>query len=145
MTMPTFWRRATFSVAETAEIIGGTEDGLRAWIARNPINDFGGAKTGGRLWLSGMDGFYYLLVQALSLHGVPVRTAMLMAATIANDAEDGQPRHRYLLARVRGKKVEFHHTDNVDALTETGLIVPLHELLATHIDRCAAAYVKEAS
>ena len=145
MTTPTFWRRATFSVAETAEMIGATEDGLRTWIARNPMNDFNGAKTNGRLWLSGCDGFYYRLVFVLSSFGVPVRTSMYAAAQIASDAYEGKPDFKYLTVTVDDGTTNLHRTDAPTVCNAASLVLPLHDLFRQHLDLCAEANARDAA
>lgn len=145
MTTPTFWRRATFSVAETAEMIGASEAQLRTWIARNPCNDFNGAKTNGRLWLSGCDGFYYLIVGALVGFGVPVRTAMFTAAQIATEAFEGRPLHRFLTVAIKDSVSRFSTTDAPDVDNNPALLLPLHDLHRDHMERCAEANARDAS
>lgn len=144
MTLPTFWRRASFSVAETAEMIGVTEETLRTWLARNVISDFNGAKTGGRIWLSALDAFYFLLVRDFTGYGVPVRTAMLVAAGYANNASDALPGEHLVVRKAGDGKHTFELTyaPNVDEAAT--LVIPMHRLATDLIDRAARVYVEAA-
>jgi len=140
MPLPTFWHRATFSVVEVADLIGVPEDTLRTWLMRTPMNDFLGVRDGGRVWLSGQDAFFYLLVKHLSAGGVPVRTAMYAAAGYANDLEDSLP-DEMLVVRTAGGKTTFELTFAPD-LSKPALVLPLHELASDLIDRAARFYVE---
>lgn len=140
MTTPTYWRRPCFGVAETAEMIGQSEDGLRAHIARNPLDEFAGEKTGGRLWLSGRDGYFYQLVHTLAAFGVPVRTAMYTAGAIA---EYGPPTYDYLAVRTGGGKTEFESSATLPALDGPALVLPLRELYERHLQTCRDYHTRE--
>lgn len=139
MTTPSFWRRPCFSVAETAQMIGSSEDALRTWMARCPLDEFAGEKKNGRIWLTGRDGYFYHLVQVLSLFGVPVRTAMYTAGSIA---EYGAPTYAYLTVRTSAGKTEFNASNSKDA-DGPALILPLQDLYEKHLESCRAAHAME--
>lgn len=142
MQLPTFWRRASFTVAESAALIGVTEDALRGWLARNTFNDFNGAKTGYRLYFSALDCFYYLLIKHFTAFGVPVRTAMLAATGYANEATDDLPDNSYLVIRHGGVgKTEFESTLDPTFSAEPAAIIPMRALAE---DLIAAAAVVHA-
>ena len=143
MTLPRFWRRGSFSVVETADLVGVTAETLRTWLARAPLPDFLGVKTAGRIWLSGLDAFYYSLVRELTAYGVPVRTAMLAAATHANDCDDRLPREEYLVVRIDGDSINFRLTNIRPDDDRPALVLPIRAIAAQLIDRAAAVYVEE--
>lgn len=137
MTLPRFWRRASFSVDETAEIIGVSSDCLRGWLARLPTNDFAGLKQDGRIWLSGQDAFFFLLVATLTVWGIPVRDAFREAGKLVEDLDDGIDESTYIAVTSRAGEWHFEPW----ALEEYGptptLIIPMHELYSQHIEQCA--------
>jgi len=141
MTTPIYWRRPSFGVAETADMIGSTEDALRTWIARNPLDDFSGEKQAGRIWLTGRDGYFYRLVMVLAAYGVPVRTAMYSAGSIA---EFGPPVYRYLIVTTAAGVSTFRSTDSAEPEGPV-LVVPLLELYDKHMDACREAYATESA
>jgi hypothetical protein len=143
MTLPTFWRRAAFTVAESASLIGVSEDALRAWLARNVSNDFTGRKTGSRLYLSGVDAFYYLLVRHLAAFGVPVRTAMFTAERIAVSCDDAMPWSDFLLVRVDDQVTNFEHTNDPAFDGQPTLVLPLTRLMTDLIARAAVVYAAD--
>lgn len=139
MTTPIYWRRPSFSVAETAEMIGSTEDALRTWLARNPLDEFSGEKQSGRIWLTGRDGYFYHLVMVMSAFGVPVRTAMYSAGSVA---EYGEPVYRYLIVETTDKVSTFRSSNTKDN-DGPALILPLQDIYEQHMAACREAYVKE--
>lgn len=141
MTTPTFWRRPCFGVAETADMIGSTEAALRAWITRCPLDEFAGEKTQGRLWLTGRDGYFYSLVQVMSHFGVPVRTAMYSAASIA---EYGPPTYDYLTITVAGGETTFQSSDSKD-VNGAAILLPLRDLYEQHLKICRERHAQEAA
>jgi len=147
MHLPSFWRRACFSVSEAAELIGVPEMTLRTWLARAPFNDFLGAKTGGRVFLSGNDCFFYLLVKQFTTYGVPVRTAMYAAHGYADATMDTIPADERLVVRRAGDgKWTFEAAHSApDVGAETALVVPLLQTMLKLIERAAAVYSTEAS
>ena len=140
MTLPNFWRRAAFTVAETAQLIGVSEDSLRAWLARNVSNDFNGRKTGSRLYLSGVDAFYFLLVRHLAAFGVPIRSAMFTAERIGVSVDDAMPYSDFLLVRVDGQVANFEHTNEPAFDGQPTLVLPLTRLMTDLIERAAVVY-----
>ncbi|WP_242221181.1 hypothetical protein [Shinella zoogloeoides] len=141
MTTPMYWRRPSFSVAETAEMIGSSEDALRTWMARCPLDEFAGEKKNGRIWLTGRDGYFYHLVQVLSQFGVPVRTAMYTAGSIA---EYGAPTYAYLTVRTLAGKTEFNASNSKEA-DGPALVLPLLDLFEKHVAVCREYYAKEST
>jgi len=144
MTLPTFWRRASFTVSESAALTGATEDALRGWLARNINNDFNGAKTGHRLYLSAQDCFYYLLVRHLTHFGVPVRTAMYASAERANGAEYELPRDEFLVVRTDGSTTNFNLTSDPE-FGKTTLVLPLRAIALDLLEAAAVVYATEES
>lgn len=142
MKLPTFWRRASFTVSESAALTGATEDALRGWLARNIANDFNGAKTGHRLYLSGQDCFYYLILRHLTQFGVPVRTAMFAASQQANFAEERLPGHEFLVVRTDGQTTNFSLTSDPE-FGKTTLVLPLRALALDLLDAAAVLYATE--
>jgi len=146
MHLPPFWRQACFSVAESAELLGVPEMTLRTWLARAPFNDFLGAKHGGRVFLSGNDIWFYLLVKQFTTYGVPVRTAMYAAHGYADATMDTIPADERLAVRRRDEgKWSFEMVDDPNFGTETCLVVPLWQTMLDLIERAAAVYAKEAN
>lgn len=143
MQLPVFWRRASFSVAEAADLVGVTEETLRTWLARNTVNDFNGCKTGSRLYLSGQDAFYYALVSALTGFGVGVRVAMLSATQHANDASDELPDYAFLVVRREGGSTNFLLTNSPEFAGATALVIPIRRIAADLIERAAVVYAAE--
>lgn len=143
MNLPTYWRRASFTVPESAALIGASEDALRGWLARNTINDFNGAKTGHRLYLSALDCYYYLLVRHLTTFGVPVKTAMLASSQYANEAIYGWPDHEFLVVRTDGVKTDFSLTGSPEFNARTTLVLPLRALAQDLVDDAAKVYSAE--
>jgi hypothetical protein len=143
MNLPPFWRRASFSVAETAEIIGVNEDCLRGWLARLPTNDFAGLKQANRVWLSGQDAFFFAMLSTFTIWGLPVREAMQRAGDLVNDMDDGPTVSAVTVTSSAGAK---HFEPWV--LEEYGptprLVIPVDELFRDHLERCAAVYDREA-
>ena len=128
MELPIYWRRASFTVPEIANLIGVPNATLRSYMVRSPTNDFMGAKTGGRLYLSLNDGFYYALVAQLSAYGVPSRSAMHAAAGIANQCDDELPREDFLVVRTNGGVTEFSLTSVRPADDRPALVLPIYAL-----------------
>jgi hypothetical protein len=145
MQLPTFWRRASFTVAESAALVGVTEDALRGWLARNTFNDFNGAKTGYRLYLSALDCYYYLLVKQFTQFGVPVRTAMFAATQYANEAAYDWPDHNFLVVRTDGSETDFKLTEKPEFDGQTTLVVPLRALAQDLLEAAAIIYATEES
>lgn len=141
--MPEFYRRASFSVAETADLVAVSEDTLRTWLARNVSNDFNGAKTGNRLWLSGLDAFYYCILREMIAFGVPVRTAMYSAEPIANAATYAPPVEEYLLVRVRGGITDIEVCDSPNITDRPTLVIPLRKMWETLLERAAVINAKD--
>lgn len=144
MNLPTFWRRASFTVSESAALTGASEDALRGWLARNISNDFNGAKTGHRLYLSAQDCYYYLVLRHLTQFGVPVRTAMFTAAQQANFAEEALPGDEFLVVRTDGTTTEFSVTDSPE-FGKTTLVLPLRALALDLLEAAAKVYATEES
>lgn len=136
MSAPRFWRRATFSVDEAAEIIGVSSDCLRGWLARLPFNDFAGLKQDGRIWLSGQDAFFFLLVAALTQWGVPVREAFSRAREITDDMYDGPEGDPVIAVTSRAGERHFEPWVFEEYGPTPTLIIPLRELYEEHLERC---------
>lgn len=143
--LPSFWRRASFSVSETADLIGVTEETLRTWLARNVTNDFSGAKTGGRIFLSANDAYYFLLVRDFTGFGVSVRVAMLAAQQHAEEVGDCLPSEDFVLVRYENGKASFELTNSPEFHERPTLVVPLRQSMLHLIDRAAEVYVREAA
>ncbi len=137
MTLPKFWRGASFTVADAAELIGVTTVTLRTWLARAPAPDFLGAKMAGRLYLSAMDCFHYALVRELTAYGVPVRAAMLEAGTLANQCGENLPNAEYMTVRTRAGNSEFHLTNMSPDDGDPVLILPIRAIAVQLIDKAA--------
>ncbi len=142
MTLPNFWRRAAFSVAESADILDVPIDTLRTWMAREPSGDYLGAKTGNRVHLSGNDVFFYALVRDLTAYGCPTRAAMAAAAGIAELATDELPPEKPIIIRRRARSTEFVDSDDAK---HSVAVIPPRALAEEIIERCAAVYKTEAS
>ena len=140
MTLPVFWRQAAFSVAESAEILSVPEDTLRTWMAREPSGDYLGARTGGRVFLSGNDLYFYILLRDFSGFGVPVRLAMGAAAGIASCAEDALPPDKFIIIRKQVGAAQFEQADEVDVSDRPAAVIPLRRQAEVLIERCAAVY-----
>ncbi len=144
MTLPPFWRRAAFSVAEAADILDVPIDTLRTWHAREPSGDFLGAKTGHRVFLSGNDIYFYALVRDFTAYGCPTRAAMGAAAGIARFATDDLPPEKHVVIRRRSSSTEFAHTNDPN-LDHSVAVIPPRSLAQEIIERCAATYETEAA
>ncbi|SCB41719.1 hypothetical protein [Rhizobium multihospitium] len=145
MTLPIFWRRADFSVAETADIVDVPEDTLRGWLARNLVPEFTGVKSGSRLWFSAHDALYFAILRELTAYGVSVRPAMREAGSIANNTADGELDHEYMIVRTNGAATDFEMTDAVVIDDKPGAVIPLRGVLERVLDRAAAVHATEAS
>ena len=126
-------------MAESAALIGASEVALRTWLARNISTDYNGAKTGSRLYLSGRDCFYFLLVRHLTHFGVPVRTAMYAAAEHVDATEDELPSEDFLVVRTDGATTTFSLTTRPE-FGETTLILPLRTLAEDLIAAATVVY-----
>lgn len=135
MSPPPFWRRASFSVDETADIIGVSRDCMRGWLARLPFNDFAGLKRDGRIWLSGQDAFYFLLVSVLTMWGVPVRVAFQEAGAIVDEMDDG-PQFGKLVVTSREGERHFEPWVFEEYGPTPTLIIPIRDLYEGHLERC---------
>ncbi|MCZ7977420.1 hypothetical protein O9X80_23245 [Agrobacterium salinitolerans] len=138
MNLPVFWRQATFSVAESAEILSVPEDTLRTWMAREPSGEFLGARTGGRVFLSGNDLYFYSLLRDFSGFGVPIRPAMGAAAGIAEFSGTALPPEKFIIIRKRIGSTHFEQTDDVDVSDRPAAVIPLRRQAEVLIDRCTA-------
>lgn len=143
MNLPLFWRRASYTVAEAAEILCLPQDTLRTWMAREPTGDFLGTKNGGRISLSGNDLFFYGLLSQLTEYGVPVRTAMHTTHSIVKFCTDRLPVEKFLVVQKYATFFNFSLTDDVDIGERTSLVIPLQTYAARLIDKCAEVYVNE--
>lgn len=143
MTLPSFWRQAAFSVAESAEILCVPEDTLRTWMAREPTAQYIGAKTGGRVFLSGNDLYFYALVREFAAYGVPIRTAMHCADGIASFSTHDLPPEKYIVVRNRGPISNFEQTNEPVIDDRPALVIPLRKLATVLIERCTEVYVLE--
>ena len=143
MTLPSFWRQAAFSVAESAEILDVPEDTLRTWMAREPTAQYIGSKTGGRVFLSGQDIYFYALVREFAAYGVPIRTAMLCADGIASASTHDLPPEKYIIVRNSGAVSNFKQTNDPTVDDRPALVIPLRVLASTLIERCTATYTRE--
>jgi hypothetical protein len=143
MTLPAFWVRPSFSVAESAEIIGVSEAALRTWLARSTA-DRTGTKTEGRLWLSGADCFFYALVRNLTDIGVGVRVAMQAAEPLVPD--DDLPSHAYVIVTRDGGTTGFELADDVPAVEATAVtVVPIRNMARDLIERAGVIHATEAT
>lgn len=145
MTLPSFWRRAAFSVAEAADILAVPEDTLRTWMAREPSGDFLGLRQGGRVFLSGNDIYFYALVREFTTYGVAVRIAMLTAAPIAEFSTHDLPPEKYIIIRRRVGVSEFEQTSEPDLETRPAVVIPLRKLAEVLIDRASGIYTGAAA
>lgn len=143
MTLPSFWRRAAFSVAEAAHILLVPEDTLRTWMAREPSGEYIGARERGRVFLSGNDLFFYALVREFTAYGVAVRIAMFTAAGIASFSVDALPPEKYIVIRRRVGVSDFERTNDPDLDARPVCVIPLHKLAEVLIERAEATYFKE--
>ncbi|MDW9645448.1 hypothetical protein GOB48_27160 [Sinorhizobium meliloti] len=144
MTLPSYWRQATFSVVESARLLDVPEDTLRTWMARVPFNDFMGAKTGGRIFMSGHDIYFWALVRDLSAYGVGLRTAMLSVHPIANAATHALPNVEKLVVRKTAPDVwDFELVDDPEFTSSSALVIPLRALAIGVIGRGAVVYATE--
>lgn len=145
MTLPSFWRQAAFSVVESARIINVPEDTLRTWMARCPYNDFLGAKTGGRIFLSGHDLYFWSLVRDLAAFGVGIRTVMMAVQPIANEAADRLPNIEKLVVRKTAPDVwRFERVDDPEFTESSAAVIPLRTLAIGVIGRAGVVYATEA-
>lgn len=145
MTLPSFWRQAAFSVVEAARIIEVPEDTLRTWMGRCPYNDFMGLKTGGRIFLSGHDLYFWSLIRDLAFFGVGIRVAMLSVQNIASEAAHRLPNVEKLVIRKLGTdEWQFEIVDDPDFVERSALVIPLRSLAISIIGRGAAVYATEA-
>ncbi|MBB4113463.1 hypothetical protein FHT80_002789 [Rhizobium sp. BK226] len=142
MTLPSFWRLPSFSVAETADLVGATEVTFRAWLTRAPHGDFLGTKTSGRIHFTGREAFYWYLVAQLSAYGVPIRTALCAAA---EHATDSLPGHEWLIVKTAGDVTNFELAEDIPADAAPALILPLRALAVSLIERAANVYATEVS
>ncbi|MBX5179926.1 hypothetical protein HJB77_27280 [Rhizobium lentis] len=142
MTLPSFWRQPSFSVAETAELVGVSEVTLRTWLTRAPPGDFLGTKTANRIFFSGREVFYYLLVAQLSAYGVPIRTALYAAA---KHATDNLPLDQWLIVRTSRDVTDFELAEDIPATAAPALVLPLRALAIGLIERAAVVYATEGS
>ncbi|MBY3306172.1 hypothetical protein HFO04_25880 [Rhizobium laguerreae] len=142
MTLPAFWRQPSFSVAETADLVGVSEVTLRTWLTRAPPGDFLGTKTANRIFFSCREVFYYLLVAHLSDYGVPIRTALYAAAQHANES---LPVDQWLIVRTARDVTEFELAEDIPATVAPALILPLRSLATGLIERAAVVYATEGS
>lgn len=140
MTLPAFWRQPSFSIAETASLVGVPVVTLRTWLQRAPSGAFLGRKTGGRIFFSGFEVFYYLIVNRLTDYGVPVRTAMHAASTWATER---LPLDNYVVVRNEGDVTTFEMIDDLPPTIEAGAVIPLRGMAITLIGRAAAVYATE--
>lgn len=138
MTLPAFWRRPSFSVAETADLVGVSEVTLRTWLTRATHGDFLGTKTANRIFFSGREVFYYLLVAQLAAYGVPIRTALFAAA---EHATHDLPGDEWLIVKTAGDVTNFELAEDIPATAAPALILPLRALALDLIERAAAVYV----
>lgn len=146
MNLPPFWRQASFAVAEAAELLGVPEMTLRTWLARAPFNDFLGAKTGGRIFLSGHDIFFWALVRDLAGFGVSVRLSMLSAQSFADAARYDLPADERLIVRKSGpEQWSFEIVDEYDLGAISALVIPMRALAINLIERAAVVYANEAN
>ncbi|QFY60358.1 hypothetical protein FZ934_07880 [Rhizobium grahamii] len=142
MTLPAHWRQPSFSVAETADLVGVSEPTLRTWLTRAPSGAFLGKKTANRIFFAGFEVFYYLLVNRLTDYGVPVRTAMHAAATWATER---LPLDNYVIVRNEGEVTNFELVDDLPPTIEAGAVIPLRGMAITLIGRAAEVYAREGS
>ncbi|WP_157952806.1 hypothetical protein [Agrobacterium pusense] len=140
MNLPVWWRQAAFSVVESADILSVPEDTLRTWMAREPSGDYLGARTGGRVYLSGNDLYFYSLLREFSGFGVGIRSAMGAAAGIATYAETILPPDKYIIIRKQVGIAQFEQTDEIDVSDRPAAVIPLLRLAEVLIDRCASVY-----
>lgn len=143
MTLPSYWRQAAFSVAESAQILSVPEDTLRTWMAREPSGEYLGTRTGGRVFLSGNDLFFYALVREFTAYGVAVRSAMGAAAGIASFAIDALPPEKYIIIRRRVGVSEFEQTNAPDLDLRPAAVIPIRKLAEVLIERAAETYTME--
>lgn len=124
MSLPVYWGEPSFAVSEVAELIGTPEVTLRSYLARCPEGDFLGRRDASRrVHLSCQHAFYYMLVSELSEYGVPVRTAMHVAAGIARC--DPAKMNDYLVVRTASGVSEFELTDELPNDTKPALVLPI--------------------
>ncbi|TAW23106.1 hypothetical protein ELI20_18790 [Rhizobium ruizarguesonis] len=140
MTLPAFWRQPSFSVAETADLVGVSEVTLRTWLTRAPPGDFLGTKTANRIFFSGRELFYYLIVAYLSDYGVPIRTALYAAA---QHATESLPIDQWLIVRTARDVTEFELAEDIPATVAPALILPLRALAIGLIERAVVVYATE--
>ncbi len=139
MTVPSFWRQPSFSVAETAELVGVSEVTLRTWLTRAPLGNFMGTKTANRIFFEGREIFCYLLVRHLSSYGVPIRTAIHAAAL---HATDNLPLDKWLVVKTADDVTDFQLTEDIPLTVTPALVIPLRALALDLIERAAAMYAK---
>ncbi|PWL19267.1 hypothetical protein DKP76_01520 [Falsochrobactrum shanghaiense] len=109
-------------------------------MAREPSGDFAGAKTGGRVFLSGADLFFYSLIREFTAYGVAVRTAMGEAGKIANDSLYEMPAQKYVAIRRRVGFSEFELTDAPNLDDRPVAIIPIKQMMHMLIQRVEGAY-----
>ncbi|MDL2409970.1 hypothetical protein PY650_31010 [Rhizobium calliandrae] len=144
MTLPSYWRQAAFSVVESADLLRVPEDTLRTWMARCPFDDFLGTRTAGRIFLSGLDLYFWSLVRDLSAFGVGLRVAMSSVRALAEAATSEMPAAQMLVIRKRGPGVwDFEMVDDPEFNAASALIIPLRALAVDLIERAAAVYATE--
>lgn len=146
MNLPSFWRQAAFSVAESADILAVPEDTLRTWMARCPFNDYMGTKTGGRIFLSGAELFFWAVVRDLSGYGVGLRVAMHSASPLAENASQFLPNIERLVVRKTAPDVwNFELTDDPQFELTSALVIPLRALALNIIGRGGVIYMQESA
>jgi hypothetical protein len=145
MMLPSWWRRPAFGVAEAAGILCVPEDTLRTWMAREPTGQYIGARTGGRVYLSGKDIYFYSLVREFTAYGVAVRTSMHVADGIASFSGDAMPPDKFIVIRRRSTVSEFEQTDNPDLESRPATVIPLRKLAEVMIERAGGVYATEAA
>ncbi len=139
MTLPSFWRVPSFSVEETAGLVGVPVVTLRTWMQRAPAGDFLGEKSRGRIHFSGREVFYYVLVSKLADYGVPIRTAMYAAASYATDR---LPLDDYLIVQNQGAVTNFELVDELPRQLN-GAVIALRSQAIDLIGRAAKVYATE--
>lgn len=144
MKLPSFWRQAAFSVVESARLLAVPEDTLRTWMARVPFNDFMGAKTGGRIFLSAHDLYFWSIVRDMSAYGVGLRVAMHSAQTIADAARYDMPNDERLVVRKTAPDVwHFEIFADPDVSAASALVIPLRAMAHNLIGSAAVVYAGE--
>lgn len=142
MHLPTWWREAVFSVAETAEIIGVSEITLRTWLMRNPFPEFCGKKEGHRVFFSPQTIFFYALIHQLGSYGVPIRTAMAAASGYADHEFIFD---EWLIVRSAGQHTQFEIAEDIPLTPVPSLILPLRAMAINVLAKAGALREKEGS